>query len=70
MKSRVARWVKGRGEVRSGSKADLNPGMLKVRSFINSGHSPKWQSGFFVLKNQKFAYEPVPPVRILFAPEN
>jgi hypothetical protein len=28
-------------DVRSGSKADLNPRMLNVRSSINSGHSTK-----------------------------
>jgi hypothetical protein len=30
----------------SGSKADLEPLMLKVRSSIHSGHSPKPQVGF------------------------
>src|SRR3954470_14861920 len=41
--------------VRLGSKADLNLRMLKVGSSINSGHSPEWPSGFFVLKTENLA---------------
>ena len=33
-------------DVAIGSKADLEPLMLKVRSSIHSGHSPKPQVGF------------------------
>jgi hypothetical protein len=44
--------------------------MLKVRSSINSGHSRSGQVGFSFKKTEDLAYEPGPPVRILFAPEN
>jgi hypothetical protein len=37
----------------SGSKADPKPRILKVRSSINSGHSPKRPSGLFLLKKLK-----------------
>jgi hypothetical protein len=39
-------------DVRDGSKAGLKPRMLKVRSSINSGHSPKRQSGLFLFKKK------------------
>jgi hypothetical protein len=42
-----------RTEVRSGSKADPKPRILKVRSSINSGHSPKRPSGLFFSKKMK-----------------
>jgi hypothetical protein len=39
--------------VANGSKADPKPRILKVRSSINSGHSPKRPSGLFLLKKLK-----------------
>src|SRR5882762_4113075 len=37
--------------------------MLKVRSSIHCGHSPKPQVGFSCEKIEDFGYEPGPPVR-------